>query len=156
MKVILPSADEGKKTPSSYLKKEVIHLPFYLFAAHYSTGRKLLYMVDALRGKTLRISDSLLRQAREAREDFPAKISPSRAREILMPEARFPLSLFFKARLMRLEFLERVLYPFIVYYRRKNSGYSLDVFDGVTGKKENLFAREMIIDFILNQTGEIQ
>ncbi len=153
MKLIPLAAEEPPKAPKSFLKKEVIYLPFYLFSAIYSEGREVLYMVDALRGKTLRVKGSLMEKAVEVNSEFPVRISPLRAKEILLPEARFPASLFFKARLEDLQYRGRILYPFVVYYKRKGKGYAIDVFDGLSGKKENLFAKEMVIDLLINQKG---
>ncbi len=153
MKLIPLEAGEPPGAPEIFLKKEVMYLPFYLFSALYSGGREVLYLVDALRGKTLRVEGSLMEKAVEAKFRFPAKISPLRAEELLLPEARFPMGLLFRTRLKNLRFRERVLYPFVVYYRRKGKGYTVDVFDGLSGKKENLFAKEMVIDMLINQKG---
>ncbi|GEM_PF-2437228 len=151
MKVIPPLVTEGKKAPVHYLKKEVIHLPFFVFRAIYSGGREIFVMVDGIKGKTVRVEPWILDKGEEKNFEINVEISQQEAKEIALQEARFPVSIFFKKRMESLELMESILYPFLIYYKRKGEGYNIDVYDGVTGKRENFFAREIIIAILMKE-----
>lgn len=152
MRVIRPDVSSGKRPPESYLKKEIIFLPFYVYRAIYTGGREIFIMVDGIKGKTVKIKPTLLESGKKTEESWMPELSEKEAREIAFQEARFPVSIFFKKRLESLEFVDRLLYPFIVYYMKKGRGYNIDVYDAVTGKKENLFAREMVISILIKDS----
>lgn len=149
MRKIPPGVSDGKRSPNCYLKKEIFFLPFYVYRAVYTGGREILIMVDGIKGKTVKIEATLLELGKKAEEGWMSELSEKEAREIAFQEARFPVSIFFKKRLQSLEFVDKLLYPFIVYYRKKGEGYNIDVYDAITGKKENFFAREMIISILI-------
>ncbi|MCD6454741.1 MAG: hypothetical protein J7L62_05505 [Candidatus Aminicenantes bacterium] len=151
MKIIPPLKEKGEKEPLPFLKREIIYAPFYLFEVEYTGGKKLYFGVDAVKGKTSTIENQII----DIAEDFKGspgirKIEREKAEEIAMLEARFPVGIFFKKRLEKLRYLDLLLYPFIVYYKKGKKGYDIDVYDAITGKKENLFAKEIIVEILLS------
>ncbi len=152
MRRIMPRRKEAKKPPKSYLKKEILYLPFYLFKASYSSSH-ILFMVDALRGKISRLDEEVMEKGGDFQGNFPHRISPEQAKQIVLSEARFPAGIFSGIRLESLEYQGKILYPFLVYYLRKKSGYDIKVFDAVTGRGENFFARELIIEVLMRKNG---
>ena len=110
-------------------------------------------MVDALRGKISRLDEEVIEKGGDFQGNFPQRISPEQAKRIVLSEARFPAGIFSGIRLESLEYQGKILYPFLVYYLRKKSGYDIKVFDGVTGRRENFFARELIIEVLTRKNG---
>ncbi len=151
MKKIVPMVCDGEKPPMGFLKKDVVFLPFYSFRALYSSGAELFFLVDALKGKVLRVNGDLLKKGEEVSGVFPHGIKPQEARAIILPEARFPMGVFKRIRMEELHYEGRVLYPFLVYYTKKGKGYDLRVFDAVTGKNENMLAKELVIEFLIRK-----
>ncbi len=149
MKILKPEVIDGKNIPSLFLKRETIYLPFYIYRAKYTGGREIYMMIDGIKGKSVKIDEKILKKPVDSTGKFEASISKEKADEIALQEMRFPIGIFFKKRLESLKFIDKLLYPFLVYYRKKGDGFDIELFDGLTGKKENLFAKEMVISIIV-------
>lgn len=163
MKVIYPQVDESnvrsvfRKRPfnrkSKIVKVEANYLPCYLFELRFK-GRRgvktLVIICDGLKGKVRRIewpqplSSSSL--------DSPATVLDEAAalekvkEQIRWLTFRFGLKMKKKYSLEAVRPLGKIGYPFWVVYYKKNDAYNFLVHDGLSGKKEDLFAKDIFLE----------
>lgn len=163
MKVIYPQIDESKvrivfqkrpfKGKKKIVKVEANYLPCFLFELRFKSrrGEKTLAVIcEALKGKVRRI-------------DWPQPLSSS---SIASPETvldevkafkkvkeqirwlsfRFGLRMQKKYSLESVNLLGKIGYPFWVVYYKKNGAYNFLVYDGLSGKKEDHFAKDIFLE----------
>ena len=163
MKVIYPQIDESevravfRKRPFNRKKKivkvEANYLPCYLFELRFK-GRRgvktLVIICDGLEGKVRRIewpqplSSSSL--------DSPATVLDEAAALEKVKEQmrwvyfRFSLKIKKKYSLEAVHPLGKIGYPFWIVYYKKNNSYNFLVHDGLSGKKEDHFAKDIFME----------
>ncbi|NIM91322.1 MAG: hypothetical protein GTO17_10290 [Candidatus Aminicenantes bacterium] len=163
MKVIYPQIDESKvravfrKRPFSrknkIVKVEANYLPCYLFELRFK-GRKgiktLVIICDGLKGKVRRIEWPQLLSSSSL--DSPATVLDEvEALEKVKEQVRwitfrFGLKINKKYSLEAVHPLGKIGYPFWIVYYKRNGAYNFLVHDGLSGKKENHFAKDIFME----------
>jgi len=162
MKVIYPQIDESKvravfrkrffNRNKNIVKVEANYLPCYLFELRFISkrGRKSFTAIcDGLKGKVRRI-------------EWPHPLSSSSldSPEIVLDEAaalekvkeqirwlsfRFGLRIHKKYSLESVSPQGKIGYPFWIVYYKKNGAFNFLVYDGLSGKKEGYFAKDIFL-----------
>jgi hypothetical protein len=163
MKIIYPRINESRvrtvfqrglfNRKKKIVKVEANYLPCYLFELCFLSKRKkktFSVICDGLKGKVRRI-------------EWPQPLSSSRlgSYEVILDEAaalkkvkeqvrwfsfRFGLRIQKKYSLESVNLLGKIGYPFWVVYCKKDSSYNFVVYDGLSGKKEDYFAKDIFLE----------
>lgn len=164
MKVIVFQASETQirelleKKSLFRRKKEVVKLekqflPCYVFELFFrgkNEEKRVFVLCDGLHGKVRRIiwPQSLV----ESDENLPKfMLDEQAAHKRVNEEAQwtlFPLRLRMKRkyRLVSARKITQVGFPFWIVYFKKREHYSFSVFDGISGKAEDAFGREIFLE----------
>lgn len=163
MKVIYPQIDESQvkkifqrkllNRKKNIMKIQVHYLPCYLFELCFQskTGVKTIDVIcDGLRGKVRRILWP--QPVHPDNENLEKMVLDERtALEKVREETRwfsfrFDLRIRRKYRLESVVSLGKVGYPFWVVYYKKNGLYNFSVYEGLSGKKEDLFGKDIFFE----------
>jgi hypothetical protein len=165
MKVIYPQIDEARvrdvfrrkffNRKKKIVKVEGSYLPFYLFqlSFHSKRGRKTISVIcDGYKGKVRRIEwpQPLI----SLRLNSPKNVlDEEEALERVKEQVRW-FSFRFSLRIQKKYTLESVVslgkigYPFWLIYYKKNGAYNFFVYDGLSGKKEDYFAKGIFLELL--------
>jgi len=165
MKVIYPQIDESKvravfrRRPFSRKKKivkvQANYLPCYLFELRFlsKSGKKSLAVIcDGLKGKVRRIEWP--QPLSSSNLDSPATVLDEAAalervkEQIRWLSFRLGLRIQKKSSLEAVNPLGRIGYPFWIVYYKKNGSYNFLVYDGLSGKKEDYFAKDIFLKLL--------
>ena len=163
MKVIYPQIDESKiravfqKRPlnrkNKIVKVEANYLPCYLFELQFNSRRAvktLVVICDGLEGKVRRIEWP--QPLSSSSIDLPGVVLDEAAalekvqEQIRWVSFRFGLKIQQKYNLEKVNPLGQLGYPFWVVYYKKNNAYNFLVYDGLSGKKEDHFAKDIFME----------
>jgi len=163
MKIIYPQTDESQvrslfqrrifNWKKRIVKVETNYLPCYLFQVKFKSkrGDKTFEVIcDALKGKVRRISwpQPLSSSGLNSQK---AVLDEAAALEKIKEEVRW-FSFPFGLKIQKKYSLESVIplgkvgYPFWVVYYKKNNCYNFFIYDGLTGKKEDFFAKDIFLE----------
>ena len=165
MKVIYPRIDESRvrgvfrRRPFNRKKKivkvEANYLPCYLFELRFKSRRgvKTLEVIcDLLKGKVRRIewpqplSSSSLNSPQNVLDEEEALEKVKE--QVRWFSFRFGLRIQKKYSLESVNLLGKIGYPFWVVYYKKNGAYNFFVYDGLSGKKEDYFAKDIFFELL--------
>lgn len=163
MKVIYPQIDESKvravfrKRPfnrkNKIIKVEANYLPCYLLELRFKSKRgikTLAVICDSIEGKVRRIewpqplSSSSLGSPATVLDEAAALEKVKE--QIRWLSFRFGLRIKKKYSLEAVNPLGKIGYPFWIVYYKKNGAYNFLVYDGLSGKKEDLFAKDIFME----------
>lgn len=165
MKAIYPQIDESTikdifqrrffNRKKKIVKVEESYLPFYLFqlSFHSKRGGKTVNVIcDGYKGKVRRIqwpqpSISLgLNPPKNVLDEEQAleKVKD----QVRWFSFRFGLRIQKKYSLESVVSLGKIGYPFWLVYYKKNGAYNFFVYDGLSGKKEDYFAKGIFLELL--------
>jgi len=163
MKVIYPQIDESRvrknfqrglfNRKKEIVRVEINYLPCFLFELYLKSkrGMKAIQVIcDSIRGKVRRMRwpQPLTSSSFDSQETF---LDEAAALARVKEEFRW-LSFRFGLRMQNKYSLESVIslgkigYPFWVIYYKRNGNYNFSICDGLSGKKEDLFAKEIFLE----------
>jgi len=164
MKVIYPQIDESRVTAvfrnrpfnrkKKIIKVESNYLPCYLFELRFKSKRgvkNLAVICDGLKGKVRRIEWP--QPLSSSSIDSPATVLDEvTALEKVKEQVgwlsfRFGLRIQKKYRLDSVNPQGKIGYPFWIVYYKRNGAYNFLVYDGLSGKKEDYFAKDIFLEF---------
>jgi len=163
MKIIYPQINESeveavfRRWPFNRKKKivkiESSYLPCFLFELQFKSQRGLknfAVICEGFKGKVRRIewpqplSSSSLDSPKTVMDE--AKALEKVQEQIRWLSFRFGLRIQRKYSLEAVNFLEKIGYPFWIVYYRKHGTYNFLVYDGLSGKKEDHFAKDIFLE----------